>query len=506
MISSTEKHLRRTRRLARALKRPDVYNWIVTKGFFPESYVLPPCFEVTAHPKYGKTFSARKGKKFYPKLSEYLQVHFPKTNLTDRTFGIIDPELHSDIAYLLASNWKAILGVLFHKDNKVFSYSFPIPLNAKARGKIGQLRSGRMIYEFIEMAEHDLASVAYRYNYIVTTDIKNFYPSIYTHSIPWAIHGKGRIRKGGNRYDYGYFGNKLDKLFQNANDGCTNGIPIGPVVSDLISEIVLAGVDRQFSRNYGGEAFVVRFKDDYRILARTEEEGRSAIKQLQAALKEYRLELNDEKTQCRQLPNGLFRNWVSQYHFANPNPKAYYPFKRFKEVYLAVVTIDRDNPGCGIIDRFLADVVTRKYRLRVKLNPRTLPKITSLLLTLGRLRTKAFPKVLAIIESILKSPFGSDYTEEIEAHLLELLQQLSTENRESENRYLIAWIIYFLRANRLDSGLKSPCKYQDPVVRSIWTSRFTPFASSKDFKVFSGVRAASRKKSMLRHLDLFKPQ
>jgi hypothetical protein len=122
-----------------------------------------------------------------------------------------------------------------------------------------------MIYEYIEMAESDIASVAFRYKYLIKTDIKNFYPSIYTHSIPWAIHGKKFIRKGRNRNNYSFFGNRLDKLFQNANDGCTNGAPIGPAVSDVIAETILSGVDRLVSRRMGKNVVAVRFKDDYRM-------------------------------------------------------------------------------------------------------------------------------------------------------------------------------------------------------------------------------------------------
>ncbi|MFM6127183.1 MAG: hypothetical protein ACKPBV_00235 [Sphaerospermopsis kisseleviana] len=37
------------------------------------------------------------------------------------------------------------------------------------------------------------AYVAFQYKYLIKTDIKNFYPSIYTHSIPWALHKKDVI-------------------------------------------------------------------------------------------------------------------------------------------------------------------------------------------------------------------------------------------------------------------------------------------------------------------------
>ena len=497
-------HFKKTGTLARRLRPKDVYDWLVTKGYFPEPYVLPPCFVVKARPRFGKVYNKVLKGKFSPKIRQYQQVHFPKTDYTDRTFGVLDPEIHSDIALTLARNWQTLIKKIFHDDNKVSAYSFPIPLNSKTPGSIGSLRSGRMIYEFIEMAENDVAATAYRFKFIIKTDIKNFYPAIYTHSIPWAIHGKRLIRRANNRRDYTYFGNRLDKLFQNANDGCTNGVPIGPAVSDLIAEIILSAVDRQLSNNLDRNTLVVRFKDDYRILAKHEQDGIDAIKSLQAALKEYHLELNEEKTQFHKLPKGIFREWVSQYHAANPNPKAFYNFKRFKETYLSVVTIDRDNPGCGVIDRFLADITTKKYRLRVEMNRRSLPKVLSLLLMLASLRTKAFPKVLAIIECILRSEFGSNHVGSIVDHLEDFLQQLCA--KEADNRYLIAWICYFVRANGLEKRFKQKYRFADPIVRATYTSRFTLFKACGDFCVFEGVKTAAKRISMLEHLNVFKPQ
>ena len=504
MRYTPQSHQQKTAELARKLKQRDIYKWLVAKGYFPENYVLPPCFVVTAHPSFGKRYCSHTKKKFHPKISEYQQVHFPKTELTDRTFGIIDPEIHSDIAYIIAKNWKKIIGTLFNKNNKVCSYSFPIPLNSKMPGHIGGLRSGRMIYEFIEMAENDIASVAYKYKYIFTTDVKNFYPSIYTHSIAWAIHGKKLIRKAANRYNFTYVGNRLDKLFQKANDDCTNGIPIGPVVSDLVAELILSGVDKLLSKSLKENVLVVRFKDDYRILAKNEQDGRIVIKDLQSALKEFKLELNDDKTAIHHLPNGLFRNWVSQYHAANPRPKAYYHFKRFREVYLSVLAIDQNNPGYGVIDRFLADLVNEKYELRIELNRKTLPKVLSLLLMLADRRIKSFPKVLAIIETILKTPFGVSHSDSIVIYLDEFLKNLSM--REQDNRYLIAWICFFIRSNNLESKMSKKYTFGDPIVRATYTSRSTLFTTCKDFKLFSGVKVVAKKVNLLKHLDVFKPQ
>jgi len=80
-------------------------------------------------------------------------VHFPKTKLTDRTFGIIEPKIHNDIAYHITQNWKDMVDAMIPNDSIVSSYSFPVPINGKKPGRIGKLRSGRMIYEFITMTD-----------------------------------------------------------------------------------------------------------------------------------------------------------------------------------------------------------------------------------------------------------------------------------------------------------------------------------------------------------------
>ena len=188
------------------------------------------------------------------------------------------------------------------------------------------------------MTDDDIASVAYRYSHLIKTDIKNFYPSIYTHSIAWALHGKTEIRSGENLYNYNLLGNRLDKLFMYTNDACTNGIAIGPVVSDIIAEIIASAVDRILTEQIKSaelDCEVVRFKDDYRILAKSEGDGKTIIKYLQAALKFYNLELNDEKTAIAVLPDGLFREWVSMYHAVHPRRKRKYSWKDFRELYLA---------------------------------------------------------------------------------------------------------------------------------------------------------------------------
>ena len=255
-------------------------------------------------------------------------------------------------------NWDDAKTILFNSKNKIYSYSFPIPLNKESLGLLGSLRSGRMIYEFIEMSESDIVSEGHKYNLIVKSDIKNFYPSIYTHSIAWAINGKVNARN--DRFKYNLLGNKLDKLFQNANDGCTNGIAIGPAIPDLVTEIMLAAIDTEISKQLKKEKidFVgVRFKDDYRFLCQTESDAHEILGVVQRKLKGFNLSISEEKSTVSKLPEGLFREWTSEYHTYSLRHRYPIKFKVFENTFRKVLTIDKTHQNTGVIEKFLKEMI-----------------------------------------------------------------------------------------------------------------------------------------------------
>ena len=41
MSLSPKEHFQRTKELAESLSKSAIYDWLVTKGYFPEAYVLP---------------------------------------------------------------------------------------------------------------------------------------------------------------------------------------------------------------------------------------------------------------------------------------------------------------------------------------------------------------------------------------------------------------------------------------------------------------------------------
>jgi hypothetical protein len=343
------KHFRETKKLVTKIGSKKISDWLLKEGYYAEQYILPPCFAVdNFRLKRGPYFKIKKGKKrneYLPTTSELINVSYPKSQLTDRTFGIVEPKIYHDIVWHMRKHWDKIVKHLFHKDNKISSYSFPMPITKRAESKLGTLRAGRLIYEFIEMAENDLVAEAHNYKYQIKTDVKNFYPIVYTHSIAWALHTKPIARN--DRFKYLRLGTVLDKLVQNANDGCTNGLPIGPVTSDLISEIILAAVDREFSKQVKSKRISclgVRFKDDYRFLCHSKTDAEKILKILQSQMRFFNLSLNEGKSDLKELPEGLFRTWTSEFQKVSLRYIKSISYKRFEIALLTVLQIDQNHP------------------------------------------------------------------------------------------------------------------------------------------------------------------
>lgn len=157
-----------------------------------------------------------------------------------------------------------------------------------------------------ENEEIDIKSKAAA-QYVVHADISTCFPSIYTHSIPWAWHGR---KQGKKNRSLTLPGNLLDKATQGTRDGQTNGLIVGPHASNVISEIILTRVDdtmmQKGYKNFG------RYIDDYTFYAKTHQEAEGFIRQLGMTLREYELTLNAGKTEVLSLPRPSEEDWVRE--------------------------------------------------------------------------------------------------------------------------------------------------------------------------------------------------
>ena len=143
--------------------------------------------------------------------------------------------------------------------------------------------------------------------FVVQTDISACFSSIYTHSIPWAIHGR-RIAKTNRSLSLA--GNLLDKATQGIRDGQTNRLVTGPHSSNIISEIVLTRVDDSMVRE--GYKRFSRAIDDYTYYSKTFEEAENFVRTLGMFLREYDISLNAQKTEIIPMPIPVGKDWVQK--------------------------------------------------------------------------------------------------------------------------------------------------------------------------------------------------
>lgn len=212
-----------------------------------------------------------------------LDIIVDKSNHGVRRYSLVHPYVYWHLAMEFLDDFTRIKSLLL-KETGIDVYSIP-------NFKDNDISEAWRHFKRIDLSQ----SLWGNYDCVATCDIYNFYESIYTHSIAWAIETK-EVAKSSRGTEL--VGNRIDKLFQNAHDGQTNGIPTGNVLSDLAAELILKDIDRllaDFIRIEGIKA--LRFRDDYRFVCKSKEQASRVIDELAYQLnKEYGLTLNKSKT------------------------------------------------------------------------------------------------------------------------------------------------------------------------------------------------------------------
>ena len=146
------------------------------------------------------------------------------------------------------------------------------------------------------------------FKYVVYIDISRFYHSIYTHSLPWAAHGKAASKADGAPDSGAIFFNKIDQILRNGQEGQTLGIPVGPDTSRVLAEIINAAIDEAFSTEKP-EAVFLRHVDDIWIGANSEAEAKELLYVYKSNLNEFELDLNESKTRIRSNHISITESW-----------------------------------------------------------------------------------------------------------------------------------------------------------------------------------------------------
>ena len=276
---------------------------LLSHGYFPLE--VPQPFTTSS---YGKVVSAHRSllpPEFAPTskagmsktIGQLARHNLARAGQFARVLEIPNPVLFYNLAAEIVSSWPAIVAHISHSP---VSSTTPRPTNTGARAII--TRSSPSAWPRLR-ARYRAGS-----RYVLITDIQQFYPSVYTHSIPWGLHTKTYAKA--HRNDWSLLGNRLDFWVRQAQDQQTRGIPIGPDTSLVIAEILLKAVDEQLERSIG-QLKGFRAIDNYELSFDSRSAAEEALAILQSILLQYELRLNSTKTRIEQLPSAFEDTWTN---------------------------------------------------------------------------------------------------------------------------------------------------------------------------------------------------
>jgi hypothetical protein len=273
---------------------------VLGRGYFPPE--LPPPFSTRSFAKViGSTKAASLPQEFTQKKNkwcDFVAYSLSRPGSLRRRVALLNPVAYYRLTKFVVDHQQDLLkrGAASH-----------ISLAKPIAGSAGQLKRSKRF----DAVPLERAMVRMGEHFLLTADVSRFYPSIYTHALDWAISSKARAKRQlqskGKKLS---FGATLDKLVQACQSGQTRGIPIGPAVSMLLSEILLTKVDARLKSRKVTHGF--RYADDYELTFNERAQAERALAILEDGLAEFELELNPAKTSIDELPQELDNRGIQE--------------------------------------------------------------------------------------------------------------------------------------------------------------------------------------------------
>lgn len=339
-----------------------VFFGLVDYGLFCEK--LPPCFTSESLSQHVdedmqgllEEPEEKKLRKTLDQTShDYIRYEALRDINVPRHLGIPHPESYIVQALALKKCWPE-LKQHFAKPAVRFSRIF-------ARDVDG-FRIFKMNYKGAERFAVEEADVEMQMGaqFVVKADISKCFPSIYTHSIPWALgdRGLGKTDRSLLRP-----GNLIDKCTQITRDSQTNGLLIGPHASNIVSELILTKVDHGIQK--AGYEKVIRHIDDYEFWADDYAQAEAFLNLLGRLLREFELSLNEKKTRIIPAAESVDWHWrhdLNHFQFKEDTDKEvrYSDVRAFLDL---AVSLARET-GTSAVINYALQMIPRNLNSRAK--------------------------------------------------------------------------------------------------------------------------------------------
>jgi hypothetical protein len=395
---------------------------LISKGYLPEE--LPPPFTSASLGAFAtSTGLSVVNTTFASAGSTHLLRHnLARAGGLRRALAVPNPVQYLRLAEAIEAGWSNDFQRLWVA-NTIASSRPTHPSATRAFGALAPSTSERRI------ASRSAARV------LLKADVQNFYPSVYSHSLPWALHTKAVAKA--QRQNMTLIGNRIDKAVRDSQDGQTMGLPIGPDASWVLAEAIMAVVERSVVAKIGGirgHRFIDDFELSFRSLAQAEE----GLVALQESLAEFELSLNPRKTRIVDLPEAIedpgiaeLRQWTFRATPAAQRTDLIAYFDR-------LATLIHEQPGSHLPAYAVA-------RLRSAiLHPMAWPLLESLLLNLLVAEPSCARHVAVTISSLTAMGHSVD-----SAALSQVMEEVALKHARLGHGSEVSWALWLCIANRV---------------------------------------------------------
>lgn len=407
-----------------------------------------------------------------------------------RTISLVNPYLY----YLLvreitrAKNWEIIKDRM--KDLQV-DWIEPLAMPGdpieSLKEKGSRSVKGEQILDWWESFEQRSLELSLGYRYMLCTDIADCYPSIYTHSISWALHGRGTAKKAVQRDSTAKsateLGSKLDTYITSMQSGETLGIPQGSKLFDFIAELVLAYADKKLEEKLGGirGIHVLRYRDDYRIFSNSLDNLKIVSVVLGQVLNELHLNLNASKTYISEEP---LRDAIKKDKLARIErglDKRRYARTSIQKQLLLVREFSEEYPNSGSVAILLNNV---KERIKGKkdFSRENIPVLVAIVVDILMQNQKQCA-ILIIILSQLTAQLDSNKRSSVLKQVIQRLKDLPQVG------YIEIWMTYLLLRQGqkvAEYGFSEPlCGFLENKGQPLWDITWLKDEHTKNFPLDS---------------------
>ncbi|NBW52034.1 MAG: RNA-directed DNA polymerase, partial [Betaproteobacteria bacterium] len=428
------------------MPKKEVLEALLRQGYFPKE--LPPAFttddfgrqaeDIIGDWSKSKLFKIEPGK--LPKKknkrdcysyslpsAEIEVISTPKRGYERRDVHVTHPIPQALLTLEMAQNWRSVQKWL-----------------ARQHYSMDEIRVSSQYPRAIKGINFALHRVKKSYieasaDWLVKTDITRFYPSIYTHSIPWAAYGKERVKGSLNSYK-GSVADRFDALVRACNRNQTVGIPIGPETSRILAEVISSRIDSDFRavRHELPADAVDRLQDDWFLGLKSLEAAESALASIVGVYRSYGLDINGSKTSVARMVAHTEEAWISELGAFLSHRSGTLSGSRLREFLTLTLRLQAQHEKSAVTNYALTvlenhstnreDVETlESFLLKAAVvSPGSMSRICELLLNIEH-RTKA----------ISRKRVGPRFTELAERNLI------------NGNLYEAIWQLYALRGLRI---------------------------------------------------------